>query len=76
MRGHLQPGKRINQTEEQSAFAALKRGRRTKLATSAKTTLIKADQWARGEGATAEVGDALKKGLAALQAKAAKAPKK
>jgi hypothetical protein len=75
MRGHLQPGKRQNQSEEQSAFAALKRGRRSKLATSAQTTLIKADQWARGDGTSAEIGEALKKGLEALQAKAAKAKK-
>ena len=75
MRGHLQPGKRVNQTEEQSAFAALKRGRRSKLATSAKTSLLKADQWARGDGASVEIADALKSGLAALQAKAAKAKK-
>ncbi len=75
MRGHLQAGKRLIPNEEQSAFAALNRGRRTKLATAAKTTLIKADQWARGEAVTAEIAAELKKGLAALAAKAAKAKK-
>ena len=75
MRGHLQPGRRLIQSEEQAAFAALNRGRRTKLATAAKTTLIKADQWARGDGFTAEIAAELKKGLAALAAKAAKAKK-
>lgn len=72
MRGHLQPGKRLIPNEEQAAFAALTRGRRTKLAKAAQTTLLKADQWARGAVVAAEIAAGLKKGLAALKAKAKK----
>ncbi len=72
MRGHLQPGRRLIPNEEQAAFAALARGRRTKLAKAAQTSLLKADQWARGEAVAAEVAVGLAKGLATLKAKAKK----
>lgn len=71
MRGYLQPGKRLVPSDEQQAFAALSRGRRSKIATAANTTLLKADQWADARGATAEIAEALVKGLEAM-----KAPKK
>ena len=72
MRGHLQPGKRLIPNQEQTAFAALARGRRTKIAKAAQTTLIKADQWARGASVTPEIATGLAKGVTALQAKAKK----
>ncbi len=66
MRGFLEHAKRPMPTEAQKRFATLSRGRRTKLATQAKTTLVKADQWARAGGAPEGVGEALEKALAAL----------
>ncbi|HEX7600731.1 MAG TPA: hypothetical protein VF316_03960 [Polyangiaceae bacterium] len=72
MRGYLEPAKRTMPTESQARFSTLSRGRRTKLAKSAQTTLIKADQWARGDSAPEGVGEALDKALAALGAKTKK----
>ena len=59
MRGFLQPSVRPTTTETQSTFRKLSRGRRTKLAKAAQTTLVKADQWARGGGVTSDVAEAL-----------------
>ena len=72
MRGYLEPAKRTTPTESQARFATLSRGRRTKLAKGAQTTLIKADQWARGGSAPEGVGEAIDKALAALGAKTKK----
>jgi len=69
MRGFLQPALRSNPSESQTSFAALSRGRRSKLATAAQTTLVKADQWARGERVTNDVAEALEAQLKALSAK-------
>jgi hypothetical protein len=69
MRGFLQPGKRATTTEDQQAFAALSRGRRAKIAAAASTSLVKADQWARGGAASAELADALVKGLKTVKTK-------
>jgi hypothetical protein len=69
MRGYLQPAVRTKASETQEAFAGLSRHRRTKLARTAQTTLVKADQWSRGEGADAQVAKALETGLKALQGK-------
>lgn len=69
MRGYLEPAKRAMQTEAQKRFTTLSRGRRVKLAGQAKTTLVKADQWARAESVPEGVGEALEKALAALGAK-------
>jgi hypothetical protein len=69
MRGFLKPALKRAATDSQKAFAALTRGKRTKLAKLAQTTLVKADQWARGDGGSAEVGDALERALASLKAK-------
>jgi hypothetical protein len=65
MRGFLTPSVRQTPSESQSAFAALTRGRRTKLAKAANTTLVKADQWARGDVVPADVGEALENALKA-----------
>jgi hypothetical protein len=70
MRGFLKPSLYSMPSEAQKAFSTLARGRRTKLAKAAKTTLVKADQWARGDGVSADVAGALEQAVTALQAKA------
>jgi hypothetical protein len=72
MRGYLQPAIRETATESQRAFRALSRHRRTKLARAAHTTLVKADQWARGATTQSEIASALEGALHALDEKAAK----
>jgi len=72
MRGFLQPSLRNNPTDSQKAFGKLSRHRRAHLAEAAQTTLLKASQWARGEGVSQQVADALEQQLKAYQAKAAK----
>ncbi len=69
MRGFLQPAVKPTATENQTAFTKMARGRRTKLAKGAQTTLVKADQWAHGGKATAEVAEALDRQVKALAAK-------
>ncbi len=69
MRGFLKPSVRHTASDHQTAFRGFSRGRRAKLAKQAHTTLVKADQWARGEGAPADVADALLTAVKALQAK-------
>lgn len=61
MRGFLQPAKKNVPSEAQNAFGALPRGRRTKLAKAAQTTLVKADRWARGEQVDAGLAEALER---------------
>ena len=65
MRGYLQPAKKNSPSDSQSAFSALRRGRRLKLAKAAQTNLVKADQWARGEGVDSALSDALETAYAA-----------
>lgn len=69
MRGFLQPALKNVATDTQKAFAAFSRGRRVKLAEAANTNLVKASQWARGEGVAPEIADALEKATAAHLAK-------
>jgi len=59
-------------TESQQTFRSLSRHRRTKLARAAHTTLVKADQWSRGDSTPSELAAALEGALRALQAKGAK----
>jgi hypothetical protein len=72
MRGYQQAAVRILVSDTQSAFRALSRHRRSRLARGAQTTLVKADQWGRGEAVPADVAAALESGLKALQSKSAK----
>lgn len=58
MRGYQAPSKRPITNDSQKRFAALSRGRRAKLAKAAGTTLLKADQWARGAHVAADVAKA------------------
>ncbi|CAN5721342.1 hypothetical protein BH09MYX1_BH09MYX1_60020 [soil metagenome] len=69
MRGYLEPAKRATPSDAQKRFATLSRGRRVKLAVQAKTTLLKADQWAQAKGAPEGIGEALEKALSALGVK-------
>jgi hypothetical protein len=69
MRGFHTPSVRAQITDPQRAFQGLSRHRRTKLARAAQTTLLKADQWGRGDGASPEVATALEAGLKSLSAK-------
>ena len=63
MRGFLQPSKRPSLSESQSNFQALSRGRRSKVAKTAQTTLVKADQWGRGDAIPTDVAEALEQAL-------------
>jgi hypothetical protein len=69
MRGFLASAVRHTPSETQVNFSGLSRSRRTKLAKAAHTTLVKADQWARGDASPKEIGAALEQGLASLQSK-------
>jgi hypothetical protein len=69
MRGARTPSVTLTTTESQNRFRSLSRGRRVKLAHAAKTTLVKADQWARGESKSAEIATALEQALASLKKK-------
>jgi hypothetical protein len=68
MRGFLKPARRHLPSEAQSAFSALSRHRRSRIAREAKTSLLKADQWGRGEVVDEQVAAALETGLKALSA--------
>jgi hypothetical protein len=68
MRGFHTPAVRIHTTDSQRAFQDLSRHRRTKLARAAHTTLLKADQWGRGDAVGAEVATALESGVKLLSA--------
>jgi len=63
MRGFLTPAVRTIPSESQSTFAGFTRGRRAKLAKAATTTLVKADQWGRGDVIPADVSEALEGSL-------------
>lgn len=69
MRGFLQPSLKASPSDAQTRFATLSRHRRTKLAKAANTTLVKADQWARGDVVPEGVGAALEGVLKGLKAK-------
>jgi hypothetical protein len=69
MRGFLTPAVRTLQSDIQTRFQSFSRGRRTKLAKGASTTLLKADQWARGGSAAADVAAALDKAVAGVKTK-------
>ena len=69
MRGFLQPAVKITPSETQGTFRGLSRARRSKLAKTANTTLLKADQWARGGAVATDVGEALEAALKALTTK-------
>jgi hypothetical protein len=63
MRGNRQPAVRATATDAQASFRALSRHRRTKVARAAHTTLLKADQWGRGDATSPEVASALERAV-------------
>jgi hypothetical protein len=67
MRGSRTPAKRSVQSDTQKRFATLSRGRRSKLAKAAGTSLLKADQWANGGKADAAIVTALETHLDKLR---------
>jgi hypothetical protein len=69
MRGFLQPAIRPQTTERQQAFGALSRHRRARLARTAHTTLVKADQWSRGDQVAPQIASELQSALQAFLAK-------
>jgi hypothetical protein len=69
MRGFLSPAVRHQVTDTQRAFRGLSRHRRTKLARAAQTTLVKADQWGRGDAVAPEIAKALETGFKGLSNK-------
>lgn len=69
MRGARRPALRPVVTAPQTAFRGLSRHRRSRLARTARTTLVKADQWARGGDLEAGIVAALESALQALRAK-------
>ncbi len=69
MRGFLQSAVTYTRSESQVAAQSLSRSRRMKLAKAANTTLIKADQWARGAATTSEVAAALESAFGQLKTK-------
>ena len=69
MRGNRSPSLKATPSDTQKRFQTLSRGRRVKLARAAKTTLVKADQWARGDAVARDVGAGLEQGVTALGAK-------
>ncbi|HEU4413042.1 MAG TPA: hypothetical protein VFS43_47810 [Polyangiaceae bacterium] len=69
MRGFLQPAFKRLPTENQTQFAKLSRHRRAGIAEAAKTTLVKAAQWSRGEAVPPAVAGALDAQVTALLAK-------
>jgi hypothetical protein len=69
MRGFLQPAVKRAANDSQKAFAKLPRGKRSKVAKLAQTTLVKADQWARGDLLGVELAEALDRAFVSLKAK-------
>jgi hypothetical protein len=69
MRGFLSPAVTRTPSETQTGFRALSRSRRSKMAKAANTTLVKADQWARGDAVQADVSTALEHALSQSKTK-------
>jgi hypothetical protein len=68
MRGYQAPSLRNTPSELQTFFTTLSRARQNKLAMAASTTLVKANQWARGEAVAAPIAQALNAAVKAHQA--------
>jgi hypothetical protein len=72
MRGNKRPAVRPTTNEAQSVFRTLSRHRRAKLARQAHTTLVKADQWSRGDMSAPEIVSSLEHAMEGHSAKGAK----
>ena len=75
MRGFLQPAHRLYPSEVQSAFAAMSRHRRSRIARDAKTSLHHADEWGRGKPLAPELAAALEAGVHGVKTHASKKKK-
>jgi hypothetical protein len=74
MRGFLQPAVRPSTTDAQNKLRALSRHRRAQVARAAHTTLVKVDQWGRGDALPGELSGAIERALlASLDRKSKKA---
>jgi hypothetical protein len=63
MRGSRTPAVRPQPNDAQSKLRGLSRHRRTKIAHAAHTTLVKVDQWARGDALPADISGAIERAL-------------
>ena len=63
MRGSRTPALRPLTTDLQNKLRALSRHRRGKVAHAAHTTLIKVDQWARGDGVATDLASAIERAV-------------
>jgi hypothetical protein len=72
MRGSRTPAVRPLTDETQTKARGLSRHRRMKVAAAAHTTLVKVDQWSRGDLVPAELATAIATAVKGIGAKAAK----
>jgi hypothetical protein len=63
MRGSRTPALRPLTTDLQNKLRELSRHRRGKVAHAAHTTLVKVDQWARGDGVHADLAGAIERAM-------------
>jgi hypothetical protein len=63
MRGSRTPALRPLTTDLQKKLQGLSRHRRGKVAHAAHTTLVKVDQWARGDGVSADLAGAIERAM-------------
>jgi hypothetical protein len=63
MRGSRQPAVRPLTNDAQKRAKTLSRHRRTKIARAAHTTLVKVDQWSRGDALPVELAGAIEKAV-------------
>jgi len=73
MRGSRTPALRPLTTDLQNQLRGLSRHRRGKIAQAASTTLVKVDQWARGDALPADLAGAIERALGAGSKAKAKA---
>ena len=63
MRGSRTPAVRSQVTDLQKKARGLSRHRRNKIAHAAHTTLVKVDQWGRGDGVPADLAGAIERAV-------------
>ena len=73
MRGSRTPALRPLTTDLQNKLRGLSRHRRGKVASAAHTTLVKVDQWGRGDGLPADLAGAIERAVAGATERKAKA---
>ena len=69
MRGSRTPSVKAQPTEAQQGLRNLSRNRRTKIAKAAQTTLVKVDQWARGDAVAIEIVEAIERAISTAKKK-------